>query len=176
MIEHRNMILAIVLSIAIILGYEFLFPTVQPTPQVTAEQADTTDTPAAGATSDLPNAAATTSGGLPSPVVSAEVASEIAKAGRSDVLAASQRVVIHTDRLSGSISLVGGRIDDLSLLDYREELDLNSAKIILLQPRGMENAYYANFGLPVWAWKVLSCPITTPCGRPIAPPLPWARL
>ena len=146
MIENRNMILAIVLSIAIILGYEFLFPTVQPAPQVTVEQATTTDTQTGNATSDLPSVTGTTSGALPSPAVSAEMASDIAKAGRDDVLAASQRVAIHTDRLSGSISLVGGRIDDLSLLDYREELDLSSNKIILLQPRGVENAYYASFG------------------------------
>ena len=70
MIENRNMILAIVLSIAIILGYEFLFPTVQPAPQVTVEQATTTDTQTGNATSDLPSVTGTTSGALPSPAVS----------------------------------------------------------------------------------------------------------
>jgi YidC/Oxa1 family membrane protein insertase len=146
MIENRNMILAIALSIAIIVGFEYFSPTRQVAPEaVTAEQT-TSELPGIEAASDLPSAPATTSGTLPSPVVTAEQASDIAKASRDEVLSSSGRVTIATGRLSGSISLLGGRIDDLSMLDYREDLDVNSANIVLLQPRGIENAYYASFG------------------------------
>jgi len=42
--------------------------------------------------------------------------------------------------------LVGGIIDDLSLHDYRTELSPDSPEIILLLPKGLKNAYYADFG------------------------------
>ncbi len=145
MFENRNMVLAILLSIAIVVGFELYFQSKKPVPVAVSPDATSTTTGSQSGLSDLPSATST-SGELPGPVVTAEQASEIARASRDDVLAASQRVTIVTDRLQGSISLVGGRIDDLSLLDYREELDLNSDKIVLLQPRGMENAYYASFG------------------------------
>lgn len=145
MIDNRNMILAIVLSIAIVVGFELFFKSSQPIPEtVTGEMA----MPSADGTTDLPAAPTSGSmfGNLPSPIMTADAISVVAKANRDDVLASSQRVAIFTDRLQGSISLIGARIDDLALLDYREELDENSDKIILLQPRGIENAYYASFG------------------------------
>src|SRR5262249_59054081 len=42
---------------------------------------------------------------------------------RDAALAASPRVRIETPSLSGSISLKGGRIDDLSLVKYRDTVD-----------------------------------------------------
>jgi YidC/Oxa1 family membrane protein insertase len=42
--------------------------------------------------------------------------------------------------------LAGGDIDDLLLIDYREELDPDSQEIVLLSPSGAPKAYYARFG------------------------------
>jgi len=42
--------------------------------------------------------------------------------------------------------LLGGRIDDLVLNNYREELDPDSPNIVLLRPTQGENPYYAEFG------------------------------
>jgi len=65
---------------------------------------------------------------------------------RDAALAASPRVRIETPSLSGSISLKGARIDDLSLLKYRETVDPNSPPIVLLAPSGSPHPFYAEFG------------------------------
>ena len=65
---------------------------------------------------------------------------------REQILAQSPRVQIETPRLSGSISLKGARIDDLSLTRYRETVDPNSPPIVLLAPSGSPNPFYAEFG------------------------------
>jgi YidC/Oxa1 family membrane protein insertase len=65
---------------------------------------------------------------------------------RDDALAASPRVRIETPSLSGSISLKGGRIDDLSLVKYRETVEPNSPPIVLLAPSGGPHPFYAEFG------------------------------
>src|SRR5262245_24135470 len=65
---------------------------------------------------------------------------------RDAALAASPRVRIDTPSLSGSISLRGGRIDDLSLVKYRETVDPNSPPIVLLAPSGSPHPFYAEFG------------------------------
>src|ERR1700688_4416028 len=49
-------------------------------------------------------------------------------------------------RLSGSISLKGARIDDLSLVQFRETVDPASPAIVLYSPSGTPNPYYAEFG------------------------------
>jgi YidC/Oxa1 family membrane protein insertase len=65
---------------------------------------------------------------------------------RDAALATSPRVRIETPSLSGSISLKGGRIDDLSLVKYRETVDPNSPPIVLLAPSGSPHPFYAEFG------------------------------
>ncbi|MEE8223135.1 MAG: membrane protein insertase YidC, partial [Alphaproteobacteria bacterium] len=59
---------------------------------------------------------------------------------------ASPRVRIDTPRMHGSIALTGGRLDDLTLADYRETLDPDSAEIVVLIPKGDKKAYFAEFG------------------------------
>ena len=65
---------------------------------------------------------------------------------RQEALGRSQRVAIHTPRLRGSIALTGGRIDDLSLVQYRETTDPKSPAIELLSPSGSPQPFYAEFG------------------------------
>jgi YidC/Oxa1 family membrane protein insertase len=65
---------------------------------------------------------------------------------RFEALARSQRVAIDTPRLRGSIALTGARIDDLSLVQYRETTDLRSHAIELLSPSGSPQPFYAEFG------------------------------
>ena len=57
-------------------------------------------------------------------------------------------IEIETDRVIGSISLEGGRIDNLSLKDYRVALDENSEIVTLLKPSTVPHAFYAAYG---WA-------------------------
>ena len=48
--------------------------------------------------------------------------------------------------IAGSINLRGGRIDDVSLKNYRETVDPKSPNIVLFSPAGTQNPYYAEFG------------------------------
>ena len=65
---------------------------------------------------------------------------------RDAALAASHRIVIDSPTLRGSISLKGGRIDDLVLARYHETVDPLSPAIVLLSPPGSPQPYYAEFG------------------------------
>jgi YidC/Oxa1 family membrane protein insertase len=65
---------------------------------------------------------------------------------RDAALTASPRIRIETPRLDGSLALMGGRIDDLSLTQYRETVDPHSPPIVLLAPSGSPHPFYAEFG------------------------------
>jgi len=149
MIDNKNMILAIVLSIAILVGFQVYFDATRPPPPAPVQTtADRTQPPTAGIVPPPAGQAA-----IPTPMSGdIQVPSNVPTAGllasvtRSDILAKNNRVSINTPRLHGSIALTGGRIDDLTLADYRETLDPKSPEIILLSPKGVTGAYYAQFG------------------------------
>ncbi len=65
---------------------------------------------------------------------------------RDEALAASPRLVVDTESLSGSISLKGARIDDLRLKKYHETVDPKSPTIELLSPSGAPHPFYAEIG------------------------------
>ncbi|MEL6316492.1 MAG: membrane protein insertase YidC [Pseudomonadota bacterium] len=65
---------------------------------------------------------------------------------RETALAQSARIQIETPRLTGSIALKGGLIDELSLKGYRVTLNPESPLVELLWPAGSAQAYLAKFG------------------------------
>ncbi len=133
--QNKNLILATALSFLVILVWFVLFPpeTPQDNPNTnTPVAADVTADPAGG-DAQATNSAALLPGTL---------------ATRETALAQSERVMVNTPSLSGSISLTGGRIDDISLNNYRESLAEDSPMVTLLSPVGRPKAYYAGFG---WA-------------------------
>lgn len=67
---------------------------------------------------------------------------------RAQAAGASPRVRIDTPYVAGSLSLRGGRVDDLYLKRYRERLADNSPNVELFRPEGARGAYFAEFG---WA-------------------------
>jgi YidC/Oxa1 family membrane protein insertase len=69
-----------------------------------------------------------------------------AKLTRAQALAEAPRVTIDTPALSGSLALKGGRIDDLTLKAYHEEVSKTSPLVELLRPEGAPNAYFAEQG------------------------------
>jgi YidC/Oxa1 family membrane protein insertase len=69
-----------------------------------------------------------------------------AAVAREAAIAASPRVRISTPSFSGSLSLKGGRIDDLFLTQYRETIDKNSPPVELLRPEGAQYAWFADIG------------------------------
>ncbi|MEW5729526.1 MAG: membrane protein insertase YidC [Pseudomonadota bacterium] len=130
--EQRNLILAIVLSAAILFGFQWLFPTTPTQAPVSADQAATSvpPVPQGTAQADAPAAA--------KPATPAET--------RAAALAQAKRVPIRTPRLHGSISLAGARVDDLTLANYHETPDRGSPEITLLSPAAAPQPYYAEFG------------------------------
>ena len=129
--QNKNLILATALSFLVILVWFVLFPPEEPVsdpnaPAVTAQN-DTQVAPAPPADNSATGTAA-------------QPATETTEA--------AARIAIKSDRLTGSISLLGGRIDDLSLNGYRETLKDGSDTVTLLRPVEEAEAYYALFG---WA-------------------------
>lgn len=65
---------------------------------------------------------------------------------RIDAINYSNRVKIMTNKLRGSISLKGLRFDDLVLVGYKKDISENSPDIELLSPVDTHNAYFAEIG------------------------------
>jgi YidC/Oxa1 family membrane protein insertase len=127
--ENKNMLLAIVLSAIVLLGWGFVsetwFPTANP-PATRIEKGREVPVaqPHADPAADSPRA----------------------MRDRQVVLAETPRVRIETPRLSGSINLKGARIDDLLLVTERETIARNSPPIRLFSPAGARDSYFAEFG------------------------------
>ncbi|MBV8393733.1 MAG: membrane protein insertase YidC [Alphaproteobacteria bacterium] len=139
--DQKNFIVAIVLSVLIIVGWQSFFqPKHQtPPPQETAQQAQ----PAAPGTTP-----GNVGGAAAPPAAPGQAATPAAEAfvNRPEALARNPRVTFNTPELIGSISLKGGRIDDVQLAKHREELDPKSPPVPVLSPVGSEHPYYAEFG------------------------------
>ncbi|HBZ44600.1 MAG TPA: membrane protein insertase YidC, partial [Maritimibacter sp.] len=90
-------------------------------------------------------------GGVATPPAAVSTGSETTPAATNadtaaNAVAGSERIQIDTPKLSGSIALTGGRIDDLDLKDYKETLDAGSDTVTLLKPAGEPEAYYTLYG------------------------------
>lgn len=74
------------------------------------------------------------------------VAEPVSLKERHEAIAEDRRIPLETPQLKGSIDLKGARIDDVSLLQYRETVDGHAPPVTLLSPSGTAspyNAYYA---------------------------------
>ncbi|SEN90696.1 protein translocase subunit yidC [Gemmobacter aquatilis] len=161
--QNKNLILATALSFLVILVWFVLFPPEEPAVDPNA--------PAAVQMTD-----AATPPAAPAAVAAQPEVAPVPEA---------PRLAIDTPKLQGSISLLGGRIDDLSLKGYRVTQDPKSDLVRLLSPVGEEHAYYALYG---WApggalqtgdvpdatteWRVVSGSTLAP-GQPVT--LGWTN-
>lgn len=119
--NNRNLILAMVLSALVILVWSIFFAPEPPPPAPQTEQGQTVD----GQGAATPPAATGDQGGA---------APALAGAASNDPSAGAARLKIESPALKGSISLAGGRIDDLELTGYHETLDDHSPYVRLLSP------------------------------------------
>ena len=143
--DHKNTIIAIVLSLIVVVGWQYFvgYPQMEKQrEQALIKQQEQAQTQP-GATQ--PNPAQPGAAGTPPPLPGT-AAPAVATASRNAVIAASPRIAIATPTLRGSIDLKGGRIDDLALERYRETTDPNSPAIVLFSPSGAPEAFYAEFG------------------------------
>ncbi len=124
--DQRNLILAITLSLIVVFGYQYFLP--KRVPVTPPPQQSTAVTPPAA-----------------SPVAPADIGSPAGPVQPSDLLAEAPRIPVDTPRLKGSLSLAGGRIDDLVLTGYYETVE-HQKEVTLLAPAGSPAPYYVEFG------------------------------
>ncbi len=118
--EQKNLLLAIVASLLILLIFQYFFPN-KPEEKTLEEINSLVD-----------NNLSTT----PSKILS-----------REEVMANDNRVFISKNsRLKGSLSLRGARFDDVILKDYNTSLAENSELVTIFSPRETLSPYFAEFG------------------------------
>src|SRR5262249_26444851 len=140
--DQKNMLLAIVLSALVLIGWQFYFGLPSLEKQKQAQTQTTPGTAPKPGTTPPPVTA-------PQPPVQGGATPAQPTMSREAALGdPSQRVRIDTPSLIGSISLKGARVDDLALVKYRETVDPKSPPIVLLSPSGSPHPFYAEFG---WA-------------------------
>jgi YidC/Oxa1 family membrane protein insertase len=153
MTDSKNTIIAIVLSAIVLIGWQFFIglPQMEKQRQEQAQQqAAKTGVGQPGQATQPPLATpggAQAPGQVPAAVPGqAATPSATATVTREAALKASPRVAIDTGSIQGSIDLKGGRIDDISLVKFRETVDPKSPPIVLLSPSGSPEPFYAEFG------------------------------
>ena len=160
--DQKNMLLAIVLSAIVLIGWQIFFglPSMQQQQKQQQQQTQpqpTTSVPQPGAPAPTgqpaPTAQPTPGQVTPTPAV---VPGQTMT--REAALKASPRLGIETPRVAGSINLKGGRIDDLSLTLYRETVDPKSPPVVLLAPSGAPLPFYAEFGWVAAAGNTMPLP------------------
>ena len=120
--NQKNLFLAIIISMAIIFGFQLLVP--QPERVPVTEETNTQES----VSLDIQGTTSTI------------------LLDRNQVLEETVRVTFDNSKIKGSINLEGGIIDDLVLEEYRETLDPTSDFIGFLNPLGSEDAYYLDTG------------------------------
>jgi YidC/Oxa1 family membrane protein insertase len=132
--DQKNLIVAIVMSVLIIVGWQALFPPAKPPVNNTNQQQTAPQTAPPPSAPGQPGAP----GNPASPAVQVMSLKE--------ALEGSPRVTFDTPELVGSIALKGARIDNVQLVKYRETIDPKSPPVPVLSPIGTEHPYYAEFG------------------------------
>lgn len=136
--NQRNVILAMVLMALMLVGWDLGMRYYYPQPAKPAAGAPATSGAApAPAATPKPNR----EGGLQAP---ADVALE--KQDLAQALAAGHRIPVDAPGLKGSINLLGGLVDDLTLARHRETLDKNSPPVRLFSPAGTPAQHFAQVG------------------------------
>ena len=121
--NQKNLFLAIVISMAIIFGFQLLVPQPERAP-ISEEQTFEEN----------------------SVELSIQNTNTQIVINRDEVISSSGRVVFDNGKIKGSINLEGGFIDDLVLEEFRETLDPTSDLIEFLNPLGSQDAYYLDTG------------------------------
>jgi len=159
--NQRNLIVAVVLSLALVFGFDFVmskfYPQQPPTaPAVTAQA----EKPAERA-----KALHTRDGGLADPAEQAEEARDLQTA-----LAEPGRVRIDAPEVAGSINPVGARVDDIVLKTHRQTVEKDSGPERLFSPFGTPAQQFAQFG---WVGEGVALPDARTVwhveGGPLAP-------
>jgi YidC/Oxa1 family membrane protein insertase len=159
-LDNKNFLAAILMSMAIIFGWQYFYvaPQLKQQEQIAQVQAQQ-------------QAQQQASGTAPAAVVATAVLP------RDQILKASTRITIETPDVDGSINLKGAALDDLRLKNYRETVSKTSPEIVLLSPSGTKNAYFVEHYLVPAAGQSAKVPTpetvwTTPQDAVLGPDKP----
>ena len=131
--ENRNVIIAVILSTAILIGWSMYFENPDEAQRKRLEIQGKTETQTNIQKPETPQ----TTKANPTKAIS-----------RGEALKEGDRVSVENSNLAGSISLRGAIIDDIVLKNYRETLDKNSKPIVVLSPKKSDEGYFVESG---WA-------------------------
>lgn len=157
--DQKNLLVAIVLSLAILLGFEYFIG--GPQRERAAEEARQQEAAEQISTAPSVGDAPRVPGELPAAEAPLElgIAGEAAGLEVEAALAQAPRIEIDTPTISGTLSLMGGRLDDIVLKHYHETTDPESPLIRLLRPTSGARPYYADFG---WTAGSADVPLPQP--------------
>tara|TARA_Y100000590_G_scaffold469762_1_gene659608 strand:- start:2539 stop:4272 length:1734 start_codon:yes stop_codon:yes gene_type:complete len=128
--DQKNLFLAIGLSIAIILIFQFFYP--QPTMMPAPDKQQSIENSQSAPTTNNEQVSQDT----------------LTIKSKDEIVDLNKRVKINSTSLRGSINLKGAILDDLILSNYKESLEKNSKNINLFYPNQTSNPYYLEIG-----WK-----------------------
>ena len=121
--EQKNLLLAILVSLVVLLGFQLMFPG-----DKTPSNKSTTNSNVSESIKPFP-----------------ELNEEINKP-REEIINESKRITINNSFIKGTLSLSGARIDDIILKNYFESLKEDSDYVKLLSPKGTDNSYFVEHG------------------------------
>ena len=129
--NQKNLLIAVVLSVVILVGFDFFFkPEKKQFQENSVEQTQMNQSVDSGDDDNLPS-----------------INSQIENKVNKDDKLVEERITFNSKRLSGTINLIGATMDDLSLKDYFETIDKEN-KIKILNPVSSLSPYFLRIG---WA-------------------------
>ena len=128
--DSKNVLLAVILSTAVIVIWSVMFPP----PEI--ENTTSDDTTIVEKNESKPQA----------PKI--KIKEPDKKITRQDAIKQSDRINISNEKIFGTISLNGALIDDVTLKNYKETLNEDSKQVVILNPKKSENGYFLETG---WA-------------------------
>ena len=171
--EQNNFLMAVILSLAVLLGWQFFVTE----PRLAAERAKRLAEQQAEQQTRAPSGDDSQAG--TSPRISADTPSDapqvdmVQDAPQGDVKAAATplapkaadarfanapRLRIETDQISGSIALMGARLDDVVLKGYGADARENAPRQRLLQREGLKGHWQAHHGFVAAAGSQVTLP------------------
>lgn len=170
--NQRNLLLAVALSGLLILGWDVAMRTFYPEAAVapTSEQTESATQSEAGTDSGTAAGEGEVAG--TGGEISETAARPTGPVKLDEALASPNRVAIDSPRVGGSINLVGARIDDLVLKDYRETVDKDSGPVRLLAPAGTDRQYFGQFGFSVNGKRMPMTAVWEADGEKLTPSTP----
>ncbi len=136
--DQKNLFTAIIVSIAILLGWQLFVTRYLPKPPPEPVQTEQTQP----TTATAPSGAGAPAAPAPPPAA----------------LVNAPRLKIAAPAVRGSMSLLGARLDDVVLNDYRETIASDSPNVPLLQPLSGPTPYYVQFGWSAAAGETVKLP------------------